>query len=425
MPIENSPPFTVLLVDDDEDVLTAYRHLLQLSGYSAKGTHSPTKALALLNEHWNGVVVSDIYMPAMNGMDLLNEVKKIDPEIPVIMITGHGDIPLAVEAVKRGAFDFLEKPLDSAQFLQLLKRAQQIRQGIIEQREAISSTFKEHLFGTSEQINQIRQQLSQIARIDKDVMIEGQIGTGRHLVASVLHSLSQHKNNSLIIHDCKEYPSLTELEASIAKVQNGTLVLRSLTQLSHEHQRWLCTRLLDQERLNTKTHRTICIFDTNPDDEVKSGALLPELYYYFSQARIQLPTLAERKSDIIPLFRNFLSQSCKRFDIPIPKIDLNYIEILKRHHWPGNIRELRNLAELYAVGIIKLPGEEALKLVQAPEAPLDELVDAYEKQVIENILYLCSGRVTDAANYLGIPRKKLYLRMKKLNLEKDKFKPKS
>ncbi|MDH1471145.1 sigma-54-dependent Fis family transcriptional regulator [Shewanella sp. GD03713] len=159
MPIENSTPFTVLLVDDDEDVLTAYRHLLQLSGYSAKGTHSPTKALALLNEHWNGVVVSDIYMPAMNGMDLLNEVKKIDPEIPVIMITGHGDIPLAVEAVKRGAFDFLEKPLDSAQFLQLLKRAQQIRQGIIEQREAISSTFKEHLFGTSEQINQIRQQL--------------------------------------------------------------------------------------------------------------------------------------------------------------------------------------------------------------------------------------------------------------------------
>ncbi|MGL5667425.1 MAG: helix-turn-helix domain-containing protein, partial [Shewanella sp.] len=113
------------------------------------------------------------------------------------------------------------------------------------------------------------------------------------------------------------------------------------------------------------------------------------------------------------------------FDIPIPKIDLNYIEILKRHHWPGNIRELRNLAELYAVGIIKLPGEETLKLVQAPEAPLDELVDAYEKQVIENILYLCSGRVTDAANYLGIPRKKLYLRMKKLNLEKDKFKPKS
>ncbi|MGL6418023.1 sigma-54-dependent Fis family transcriptional regulator [Aeromonas allosaccharophila] len=163
----------VLLVDDDEDVLESYCHLLRLSGYQPRATTSPHEALALLSQQWPGVVVSDIYMPAMNGMELLDRVLEIDGELPVIMITGHGDIPLAVRAVKLGAFDFLEKPLNPQSLLDLLERACAQRSAIMTQRSEIRATVEDELIGTSPQLVAIRQQINQLAQTDKDLMLEG------------------------------------------------------------------------------------------------------------------------------------------------------------------------------------------------------------------------------------------------------------
>ncbi|MEL3925559.1 sigma-54 dependent transcriptional regulator [Aeromonas enteropelogenes] len=423
MLLPRSRPANVLLVDDDEDVLESYCHLLRLSGYQTKATTSPHEALDLLASQWPGVVVSDIYMPAMNGMELLTRVHEIDAEIPVIMITGHGDIPLAVKAVKQGAFDFLEKPLNPQALLGLLERACKQRSEVLARRNEIQETIDDELIGTSPQIVAIRNQINQLAQTDKDLMLEGPAGSGRHTLALLLHKISARREQAFHLHDCASASSLAEVQESLAQAEQGTLVLQSPARLTAECQRWLGNHLLEQERRGGKSLRTIALFEESPEGLVEQQQLMPELYYFLSQVRLKLPRLVERSCDIIPLFRAFLRQGCKRIGKPVPAVDRAYLETLKRHQWPGNLRELRNVAELYAVGIVKLAGvERAMPLANAKE-PLDDLVEEFERRVIEDTLFLFSGRVTEAAQYLGIPRKKLYLRMKKHNLDKDQFKP--
>ncbi|WP_421239808.1 sigma-54-dependent transcriptional regulator [Aeromonas enteropelogenes] len=423
MLLPRSLPANVLLVDDDEDVLESYCHLLRLSGYQPKATTSPHEALDLLASQWPGVVVSDIYMPAMNGMELLTRVHEIDAEIPVIMITGHGDIPLAVKAVKQGAFDFLEKPLNPQALLGLLERACKQRSEVLARRNEIQETIDDELIGTSPQIVAIRNQINQLAQTDKDLMLEGPAGSGRHTLALLLHKISARREQAFHLHDCASASSLAEVQESLAQAEQGTLVLQSPARLTAECQRWLGNHLLEQERRGGKSLRTIALFEESPEGLVEQQQLMPELYYFLSQVRLKLPRLVERSCDIIPLFRAFLRQGCKRIGKPVPAVDRAYLETLKRHQWPGNLRELRNVAELYAVGIVKLAGvERAMPLANAKE-PLDDLVEEFERRVIEDTLFLFSGRVTEAAQYLGIPRKKLYLRMKKHNLDKEQFKP--
>lgn len=423
MLLPRNRPANVLLVDDDEDVLESYCHLLRLSGYQPRATTSPHEALELLASQWPGVVVSDIYMPAMNGMELLTRVHEIDAEIPVIMITGHGDIPLAVKAVKQGAFDFLEKPLNPQALLGLLERACKQRSEVLARRNEIQETIDDELIGTSPQIVAIRNQINQLAQTDKDLMLEGPAGSGRHTLAQLLHKISARREQAFHLHDCVSASSLAEVQESLAQADQGTLVLQSPARLTAECQRWLGNHLLEQERRGGKSLRTIALFEESPEGLVEQHQLMPELYYFLSQVRLKLPRLVERSYDIIPLFRTFLRQGCKRIGKPVPAVDRAYLETLKRHQWPGNLRELRNVAELYAVGIVKLAGaERAIPLANAKE-PLDDLVEEFERRVIEDTLFLFSGRVTEAAQYLGIPRKKLYLRMKKHNLDKEQFKP--
>lgn len=418
------PDVDVLLIDDDEDILESYRHLLNLAGMVARVTDSPEKALNALTPEWQGAVVLDIYMPAMNGMEVLERIKQIDPRIPVIMITGHGDIPLAVEAVKKGAYDFIEKPINPPAFLELVAKAHKERLSTLALRNTMINTTQERLVGDSAQITAIREQVQQIADIDKDLMIEGEMGTGRHLLAQLLHELSPRNEQSIQTVDCQNLPDIKQVIAQIEAEGIGTLILRSPYYLSSEAQRWLSSYLLDIERQGKRHFRTIAILENNTQELVTDGRLIPEFYYYFSQITFSLPPLSARRPDIIPLFRAFLRQSAQRLGIAIPKIDRNYLDILKRYDWPGNIRELRNVAELYAVGIVKMVDSEQHRAIIPPEGPLDNLVDEYERRLIEDALYLFAGRVSDVADYLGIPRKKLYLRMKKHDLDKDSYKPK-
>ena len=365
------PDIDVLLIDDDEDILESYRHLLNLAGMVARVTNSPEKALSLLTPEWQGAVVLDIYMPAMNGMEVLERIKQIDSRIPVIMITGHGDIPLAVEAVKKGAYDFIEKPINPPVFLELVAKAHKERQSILALRNVVISTTQERLVGDSAQITAIREQVQQIADIDKDLMIEGAMGTGRHLLAQLLHELSPHSDKAIQTVDCQNLSDIKQVIVQIETDGVGTLILRSPYDLSSEAQRWLSSYLLDMERQGKRHFRTIAILENNTQQLVTEGRLIPEFYYYFSQFTFSLPPLSARRPDIIPLFRAFLRQSAQRLGIAIPKIDRNYLDILKRYDWPGNIRELRNVAELYAVGIVKMVDSEQHRAIIPPEGPLD------------------------------------------------------
>ncbi len=194
-----SDDIEVLIVDDDHDVVEAYQELLEIAGFKAKAVTDSTLVLGMLKRNWPGVIVSDMYMPGLDGMELLAKIQQFDHELPVIIITGHGDIPMAVGALKKGAVDFLQKPLQPKELITLLEKYLPQRRQIIEQRNTLHTTTAEVLLGESPLIIKIRDQLKTIALTTKDVLIEGESGTGRHTVAKLLHQNSQLSNGYLLL----------------------------------------------------------------------------------------------------------------------------------------------------------------------------------------------------------------------------------
>lgn len=412
----------VLVIDDDQDVVDAYQHLLEISGYTAWAITDPTQALAQLDRNWPGVIVTDMYMPGLSGMELLEQIKALDPDLPVIMITGHGDIPMAVDAVKKGALDFLQKPLQPNELLALLDKHLPARQQQIAQRTSLTQTTAELLIGDSPLMSKLREQITEVALTTKDVLIEGEHGVGRHTVARLLHQKSALSTGPYITTTGEAIQCTADLQRSMIAARSGCLCLKNPQDMPLETQQWLCRFLLEQERLGKKEVRLLAVVEETPEAQVEQDKLLPELFYFLSQIRFQIPSLKQRNCDITPLFRHFLKQSCHKLNKAIPPVDKAYLNTLNRYEWPGNVLELKNVAELYAIGIVKLAGQERTKPLDQMSSPLDELVGSYEKQVIEDALYLFAGRINDVSNYLQIPRKKLYLRMKKHNLDKAEYK---
>jgi len=414
---------TVLLIDDDQDVLDSYTHLMSIAGITSKALLNPESALSLITPDWNGVVVLDMYMPQMHGMDVLKAIKSIDERIPVIVITGHGDIPMAVEAVKLGACDFLEKPINPPQLLGLIKQHIDQRRYFIEQKLSLTRSVKKELVGKSAQIERIRSHIAQYAMLNNHVVICGESGVGRHTIAYLIHQLSSSAKAKPIAELAISNKTTIEvLDDKLKESSGGCLLLDNIEQMSDEMQRHLIQVLLNQERLNIPRTRIIAILGAESEQLIANNHLLPELYYLINQGIIEVPLLRQRPDDIAALFHYFLKQSCNKLGKSLPAVESSYLSLLRAHDWPGNVRELRNVAELYAIGIVKLTGKDRVYNQVEMTSPLDELVDDYEKQIIEDALFLYSGRVAEAANYLQIPRKKLYLRMKKHGIEKDEYK---
>ncbi|PNH92053.1 sigma-54-dependent transcriptional regulator [Vibrio diazotrophicus] len=414
---------TVLLIDDDQDVLDSYTHLMSIAGITSKALLNPESALSLITSDWNGVVVLDMYMPQMHGMDVLKAIKSIDERIPVIVITGHGDIPMAVEAVKLGACDFLEKPINPPQLLGLIKQHIDQRRYFIEQKLSLTRSVKKELVGKSAQIDRIRSHIAQYAMLNNHVVISGESGVGRHTIAYLIHQLSSSAKAKPIAELAISNKTMIEvLDDKLKESSGGCLLLDNIEQMSDEMQRHLIQVLLNQERLNIPRTRIIAILGAESEQLIANNHLLPELYYLLNQGVIEVPLLRQRPDDIAALFHYFLKQSCNKLGKSLPAVESSYLSLLRAHDWPGNVRELRNVAELYAIGIVKLTGKDRVYNQVEMTSPLDELVDDYEKQIIEDALFLYSGRVAEAANYLQIPRKKLYLRMKKHGIEKDEYK---
>ncbi len=414
---------TVLLIDDDQDVLDSYTHLMSIAGITSKALLNPESALSLITPDWNGVVVLDMYMPQMHGMDVLKAIKSIDERIPVIVITGHGDIPMAVEAVKLGACDFLEKPINPPQLLGLIKQHIDQRRYFIEQKLSLTRSVKKELVGKSAQIERIRSHIAQYAMLNNHVVICGESGVGRHTIAYLIHQLSSSAKAKPIAELAISNKTTIEvLDDKLKESSGGCLLLDNIEQMSDEMQRHLIQVLLNQERLNIPRTRIIAILGAESEQLIANNHLLPELYYLLNQGVIEVPLLRQRPDDIAALFHYFLKQSCNKLGKSLPAVESSYLSLLRAHDWPGNVRELRNVAELYAIGIVKLTGKDRVYNQVEMTSPLDELVDDFEKQIIEDALFLYSGRVAEAANYLQIPRKKLYLRMKKHGIEKDEYK---
>ncbi|ETT02052.1 two-component system response regulator PgtA [Providencia alcalifaciens] len=406
----------ILLIDDDKDVLEAYCLLLEQAGYRVYACDNPLTAKELVHRDWCGIVLSDVCMPECSGIELMTLFLAKDKHLPVVLITGHGDVPMAVEAVKMGAWDFLQKPINPEYLLEQVAKALAARKQRVLQRRWGKNQLMLNFVGSSEWSLQVRGQLQGLSETLAAVFLQGELGSGRTYLARYLHQISTPQQAPLVIKTLLNEQEVP-VEAWVSEARSGTLVIKNIELLPVNQQRYLVQHLQQDQR----EFRLIGISDQPLLTLTKQQQIIAELYYYFSLTQVNCLPLSLRKADIPVLFQHYLELACTRLNQKLPELDESFIKKLSRRHWPGNVTELANAAELYAVGIMPM-GETANPLLTsvAPTA-LDQQIENYERQIITEALNIHQGRINDVSEYLQMPRKKLYLRMKKYGLDKHHY----
>ncbi|KAE9529819.1 sigma-54-dependent transcriptional regulator [Testudinibacter aquarius] len=407
---------TILLIDDDLDVLSAYRNLLE-DDYSVYVESDPSVVLDKISLDWIGVIVTDVSMPEISGLELLVRLQAFDKNIPVILITGHGDIPMAIEAMKKGAYHFLEKPINPEQLLNYIETALDERRLYIQKKLWQQKELTLNFIGVSGWAKQHRQYLQKLSEIELPVFIFGELGTGKTLSARYLHQISGKKGTVEFIELFDMY-SPENLQNKLDESVFSTLVIENIEYLSLPAQRLL----LKLEHSQEKRFRLILSSHYSPAQLLEQGKLLPELFYLFSLTQLECLPLSKRLNDIEVLFRHFVDLTCSRLNKKKPAINKNILQNLLVQNWVGNVNQLMHAAELFAIGAVILENKVYTTMIEDNVLSLDSLVSEYEKKIITEILDRFQGKVQAAADYLQIPRKKLYLRMKKYELNKKHYK---
>ncbi|MFT5722510.1 MAG: two-component system C4-dicarboxylate transport response regulator DctD [Motiliproteus sp.] len=439
----------VIVIDDEEIMRDSMIQTLELEGYTAAAYEDPQQALAKCSLSWLGVIVCDVRMDIMNGLEVLQKILDIDPEIPVIMFSGHSDLAIAIKAIRQGAYDFLEKTDDPQQHLNTVERAWKKRELVLENRrlrQAIEGQHKidERLVGQTEAIVRLRETVLQLAQVDVDLIIHGATGTGKEVVAKSLHDFGPRKDKPFVALNCGAMTeSVIESELfgheagsftgankrRIGKIEHacgGTLFLDEIESMPASLQVRLL-RLLQERTLQrlggnaeiTVDIRVVAASKVDLRQAADQGTFREDLYYRLNVAIIDLPSLDQRKQDIPLLFTYFVDQASQRFgreSRPVPDLLLRQLSM---QSWPGNVRELGNAAERWTLGL-PLGGNASLAQT-AQQGNLDQLVDSYEREIIFSALKANKGQAELTAQALGVPRKKLYLRMKKHGLERADF----
>lgn len=423
----------ILFVDDDPALRAANVQSLELADIEVESFANARDALARIEPGFNGVIVSDIRMPGMDGLALFDAVREIDPAIPFILITGHGDVQMAVDALQNGAHDFLTKPFATDHLIASVRRGlahrsldldnQRLR-ALAEQGDAAPSP----LLGETPVMIRLRETIAQVADAKIDVLIEGETGVGKELVARLLHRGSQRSGRPFVDVNCGALPdALAERQlfgedssadrripapGKIESAHRGTLFLDEIENLSVGVQVRLLRVLEDQEIVpaGSKEPRPIdvrVIASTKRDLQaaVAEGSFREDLLYRINIVRLRIPPLRERRADVPLLFANFVAEAAQRMGRTPPPLSDDIRTHLLEHDWPGNIRELRNFAFRSILGLDE--GGYATDLAPA-DRTLPERVERFEASVIESVLAECRGDVQSALARLGIPRKTFY-----------------
>lgn len=421
----------VMLVEDDADLRLATTETLELAGFQVLDFADATAALAVLTADFPGVILSDLRMPGLSGLDFLDRARALAPDVPFILITAHGDVPAAMRAMRGGAHDFLEKPCPPELMLDVLRRAQAMRGLHLENvrlrdRLERNATPEELLIGRSPAMQELRRKVRTLAGLSLDLLIVGETGAGKELVARVLHDLSSRANGPLIAINCG---ALNEAEVDrelfgtgdnpglIARAEGGVLYLDELESMPDALQVRLL-RVLDAREITplgaAPRPVDIRIFGSvkrSPDALLADGVLRPDLFHRFNAA-LHLPPLRDRSDDAALLLAHFLAQATARHDLPKVHIDDALRRRIAWHDWPGNVREVRNLAERLSIGMDPgLPDQDGHSRETARPG-YDAAMDDFESRLLRTALIETGGRKTEAASLLGIPRKRLYLRLR-------------
>ncbi|TDK55170.1 sigma-54-dependent transcriptional regulator [Pseudomonas moraviensis] len=440
----------VVLIDDDPHLRQALGQTLDLAGLKVLSLSEAKGLAAQLERDWPGVVVSDIRMPGMDGLELLSELHAQDPELPVLLITGHGDVPLAVQAMRAGAYDFLEKPFASDALLDSVRRALSLRRLVLDNRSlrlALSdrNELSARLVGHSTPMLRLREQIGALAATKADVLILGETGAGKEVVARALHDLSSRRNGPFVaINAGALAESVVESELfghepgaftgaqkrRIGKFEfanGGTLFLDEIESMSMDVQvkllRMLQERVVERLGGNQLIPLDIRVIAATKEDlrqAADQGRFRADLYYRLNVAPLRIPPLRERGEDALVLFQYYADEASARHGLPPHELQPAQRALLLRHTWPGNVRELQNAAERFALGLELALDNSADGSGAAPvevvSGGLSEQVENFEKSLIAAELVRSHSSVRSLAEALGIPRKTLHDKLRKHGL---------
>ncbi|MHA7886481.1 sigma-54-dependent transcriptional regulator [Roseicyclus sp.] len=445
-------PAPVLFVDDEAALRHAATQALMLAGLEVIACASASEALAHLGGDFPGILVTDIRMPGMDGLGLMAEALSRDPELPVILITGHGDVDLAVQSMRDGAYDFLEKPYAPARLVEAVGRAQEKRRLTLENRRLRAGTVAPgddpigaRLLGRSEVMTGLRAQLRAIAQTDADLLIEGETGTGKEVAARALHATSARAERPFVAVNCAALPAeLIESElfgheagafpgatraryGKFEHARGGTLFLDEIdslpmglqAKLLHVIEERAVTRLGSNDAVALDL-RVVAASKRDLTAAAAEGTFRPDLLYRLNVVTLRLPPLSARSEDIPMLFLALLEAAARRAGRPVPEVPGAVLSRLAARDWPGNVRELRNAAERMALGL-----EAGSAPTPTPEAAasgtLADSMAAHEKALIAATLAAHGGSLKASYEALGLSRKALYEKMQKHGLNRDAF----
>ncbi|KAB0682772.1 sigma-54-dependent transcriptional regulator [Aureimonas leprariae] len=438
----------VAFVDDDRELLEANAQTLDLAGYEPRLFASADAALAALDAGFEGVVVSDLRMPGTNGLTLFRELKRRDPDLPVILVTGHGDIETAVSSLKEGVYDFIAKPYPGERLAVSLRRAVEKRRLVMENRRlrAAAETGAQDLplLGETPAMERLRQTIRQIAGADVDVLVQGETGSGKEIVAALIHRLSSRRDREYVVLNCGALPeAVMESElfghergaftgadrrriGRIEHADGGTLFLDELESMPPALQVKLLRVLESREiaplginRTRAVDLRVVAAVKVDLSDPASRGDFREDLYYRLNVVTLRVPPLRERKDDIPLLFAHFLARAARRFRREPPDLTPALRDRLMRQDWPGNVRELAHVAERVALGIE--PQGSAPEPLEADGSGLAERVARFEAGLLRDALARHRGDAQAAVEELKLPRKTFYDKLARHGLAPKDF----
>ncbi|EJZ19641.1 sigma-54 dependent transcriptional regulator [Rhizobium sp. Pop5] len=441
-------PSPVALIDDDKDLRRATAQTLELAGFSVSAYDGAKAALADLPADFAGPVVTDIRMPEIDGLQFFATLKDMDADLPVILMTGHGDIPMAVQAIQDGAYDFIAKPFPADRLVQSVRRASEKRRLVLEnrmlRRAAENAQETLPLIGQTPVMENLRNILRHIADTDVDVLVAGETGSGKEVVAQILHQWSRRRKGNFVALNCGALPE-TVIESElfgheagaftgaqkrrmgrIEHASGGTLFLDEIESMPVATQVKMLRVLEMREITPLGTNevrpvdlRVVAAAKIDLGDPGVRGDFREDLYYRLNVVTISIPPLRERRDDIPLLFSHFAARAAERFRRDVPQLSENVRRHLVTHAWPGNVRELSHYAERVVLGV---EGGGTAAVPQPPTGgTLPERLERYEAEIIRDALSANDGDVRRTIEALGIPRKTFYDKLQRHGISRGGY----
>jgi len=441
-----TPRKRIVLIDDERAMRESISQWLTLADFQVDAYSNANDALSELNQDFEGVVVTDLKMASMDGMDVIKAVLNIDGGIPIILITGHGDINSAVTAMQLGAYDFIEKPFEPERLLNTIIRANEkrhlvVQNRILQQRLNSGPDLQQRLLGNSEIMRQLRNNIAEFSQVDINILLIGETGTGKEVIAQCLHDFGKRATKPFQAIDCGAIPAdgfevslfgsvgIDGQTGQLKMANNGTLFLDEILNMPPAQQIKLL-RVLQTGEIRpvgeaTSTAIDIRVISAASDDlqiALKEERIRSDLYFRLNTIELVIPPLRDRGDDALLLFERFANSAAQLFNRALPKIENTDASALKSHQWPGNVRELKNIAERFVLyqnkRVSTILNETALS---SKPASLQHQVLAFEKSMIEFALSQSNGNISDASEQLGMPRRTLNDKLIRHEIDRTTF----